>query len=122
MIEVCKMFHDDDRSTGNWLFNNVDQTNDVGTPLEVLEDLDLTSDLLQFHWFEQFDDAKMMSFIKAFIDFTIPSLTDLARYEVAIKCTKELKLTRKLCKKVKVLTSILARSSRSLSTLSDDSS
>lgn len=72
--ELC----DDGGCLGQWVSDNVDQVNNVGASLQSLQNLDLSSDLVLLHWFENFDDDSLIVLsVDALVDFRVLSTTNL---------------------------------------------
>lgn len=71
-IQVTRInvFHYESRRLCHGIANNIYQVNNVNSATKSLQDLDLTSDLSFFHWFEDLDyDSLVVQCIDAFVNF-----------------------------------------------------
>jgi len=79
-IDVIDILLNEARGLSEGLNDDIQQVNDVGTAREILQDLDLTKDLLLLDGFENLDDTRFFfaSHDTALKDFTVLATADFA--------------------------------------------
>lgn len=82
---LVDVFKDDGRCFRLWVTNDIEQRNDVWSASEVLQNLDLSLDLLLFDWFEDFDDTFVVGlYVDTFKHFRVLSSPDFAYYLIVV--------------------------------------